>query len=207
VADHKVGGDVDAYCTKCKMLLGHTILAMVGKRIARVRCNTCQGEHAYKAGPPGVKAPRARAAAAPREKAEVRPFSDLLAGKDMASARRYSARETFKEGDVLQHPTFGPGLVQGARGDKIDVVFESGEKKLVHGLAAGTKAPVEFDKPGRRSTEEAPAAPGSGGAADKPPPGEASGIHVVHAQPLTELPARPAPAEAEGGAANPAPEA
>ena len=26
----KVGGDVDAWCTRCKMNLGHTVLAMVG---------------------------------------------------------------------------------------------------------------------------------------------------------------------------------
>jgi hypothetical protein len=201
VAENRVGGDVDAFCTKCKMVLGHTILAMVGRRIARVRCNTCQGEHAYKAGPPGTRAPRARAAAT-REKPEVRPFSDLLAGKDLRAARRYSARDVFKEGEVLQHPSFGPGLVQAARGDKIDVVFESGEKKLVHGLSGGTKAPVEFDKPGRRTTEES-AAPAAGGAADKPPPGEAGGIHVVHAQPLTEIPARPAAAP-PADAANPA---
>lgn len=44
----RVGGEVDAACTKCKMLLGHTILAMVGSRIARVRCNTCQGEHNFR---------------------------------------------------------------------------------------------------------------------------------------------------------------
>ena len=45
----KVGGDIDAWCTRCKMDLGHTILAMVGTKAARVRCNTCQGEHNYKA--------------------------------------------------------------------------------------------------------------------------------------------------------------
>jgi hypothetical protein len=198
VAENRVGGDVDAYCTKCKMVLGHTILAMVGKRIARVRCNTCQGEHAYKAGPPGTKAPRARTgSSATREKAEVRPFSELFAGKDVAAARRYSAKELFEAGDVIAHPTFGTGLVQAARGDKIDVVFESGEKKLVHGLASGSKPLVEFDKPGRRITEDAPAVPAAGGAADKPPPGGSTGIHVVHAHPLTELPPRPAPAGEE----------
>src|SRR2546429_5893163 len=44
----RVGGDIDAWCTRCKMNLGHTILALVGTRPARVRCNTCHGEHNYR---------------------------------------------------------------------------------------------------------------------------------------------------------------
>ena len=44
----KVGADIDAWCTRCKMNLGHTILAMVGSKPVRVRCNTCQGEHNYR---------------------------------------------------------------------------------------------------------------------------------------------------------------
>ena len=30
MATHRVGGEVDASCTRCKMELAHTILAMVG---------------------------------------------------------------------------------------------------------------------------------------------------------------------------------
>ena len=37
----KTGGEVDCFCTRCKMVLAHTILAMVGDRPARVKCNTC----------------------------------------------------------------------------------------------------------------------------------------------------------------------
>jgi hypothetical protein len=43
VSDRRVGGEVDAFCSSCKLVLGHTILAMVGERIAKVRCNTCAG--------------------------------------------------------------------------------------------------------------------------------------------------------------------
>ena len=53
----KVGGEVDVFCTRCKMELGHTILAMVGQTIARVQCNTCRGQHAYRAAP-GTSKPR-----------------------------------------------------------------------------------------------------------------------------------------------------
>jgi hypothetical protein len=168
----RVGGDVDAYCTRCRMLLGHTVLAMVGPRIAKVRCNTCQGEHAFKSGAPGTPAPRAaaeprtrRTAAgtrAPREKvAALPPVEDLLAGRDPSAAVPYSPKVRFAAGALIHHPTFGLGVVQADRGDKVDVAFRAGVKTLVHGHGEAGKAPVEFDKSRR-------AAP-SGGAADKPP--------------------------------------
>ncbi|WP_082342926.1 DUF3553 domain-containing protein [Vulgatibacter incomptus] len=140
----KVGGEVDGYCTRCRMVLGHTILAMVGTKIARVRCNTCMGDHVFRPQPPGTKVEKARgegvvrpkARAAPRERAEVRPFESLFSERALARARRYSPKERFSEGDVVEHPTFGLGLVEGVRHDKIDVTFKAGGKTLVHGLGA-----------------------------------------------------------------------
>jgi len=130
----KVGGDIDAWCTRCKLNLGHTILAMVGTRPARVRCNTCQGEHKYRGAPvaprKGSWEPRAE-----RPRPVVTSWEALLAGKDVARARRYSVRETFALDEVLQHPVFGIGLVQEVRGDKIQVAFRADVKTLVHGKA------------------------------------------------------------------------
>ena len=135
----KVGGDIDAYCTRCKLVLGHTVLAMVGTRPARVRCNTCQGEHNYKA-----------AAAAPKKgswepkvdrerrlaKPTVTSWEALLAKKDVSRARRYSTKERFETDDVLDHPVFGIGLVQEVNGDKMRVAFKADTKVLVHGRAS-----------------------------------------------------------------------
>lgn len=134
----KVGGDIDAWCTRCKMILGHTILAMVGSRPARVRCNTCQGEHNYKAGAVEPrkggwepKADRERR----QSKPEVTSWEALLAQKDVSRARRYSARERFETDDVVDHPVFGIGLVQEVHGDKMRVAFKADTKLLVHGKA------------------------------------------------------------------------
>jgi hypothetical protein len=133
----RVGGDIDAWCTRCKMLLGHTVLAMVGNKPARVRCNTCQGEHAYKAGPPGTGAPATGKGSwqprSVREKPQVTTWEARLAQKDVASARRYTPKETFIKEQVLQHPTFGIGIVEDVRGDKIEVAFKADVKTLVHG--------------------------------------------------------------------------
>jgi hypothetical protein len=126
---NKVGGDIDAFCTRCKMDLGHTVLAMVGTKPVRVRCNTCQGEHNYR----GSSAPSPRKATTTRAKPTVTSWEALLAQKDISRARKYSARERFEAEDVLNHPVFGIGLVQEVRGDKIQVAFKADVKTLVHG--------------------------------------------------------------------------
>jgi hypothetical protein len=132
----RVGGDVDAWCTKCKLVLGHTVLAMLGSNPARVRCNTCQGEHKYRgdavAPKKGSWEPRVD-----RERREAKPvitsWEALLANKDLGRARRYSSKERFQTDEVLDHPVFGIGLVQEVRGDKMKVAFKADTKTLVHG--------------------------------------------------------------------------
>ena len=143
--DHRVGGEVDAFCTRCKMTLAHTILAMVGVRIARVRCNTCMGEHAYKSGPPSEPRPRAAGSAGSRSTSRGRAtsasFDEQLAGKDTTHSRPYSISDKFSLDQVIDHPTFGRGFVATARADKIEVVFRTFVKTLVH-ARGGAPAPA-----------------------------------------------------------------
>ena len=49
----KPGGNVDSWCGKCKLILAHTIEALVGDKPARVHCNTCKAQHSYKPYEPG----------------------------------------------------------------------------------------------------------------------------------------------------------
>jgi hypothetical protein len=131
----KVGSDIDAWCTRCKMTLGHTILAMVGSRPVRVRCNTCQGEHNYRAHENAEPRKGNWEPREVRERRESRPtvtsWEALLAGKDLARARKYSAKEKFASGEVIDHPVFGIGLVQEVRSDKIQVAFKADVKTLI----------------------------------------------------------------------------
>jgi hypothetical protein len=136
--ERRVGGEVDAFCTSCKLVLGHTILAMVEDRIARVRCNTCNGEHAYRAAAPGTGPARrtktAPGTGSPRARAEAavkgHGLEELLAGRDVQAARAYGPREVFAQGEVLRHPTFGLGLVMEIRGERLDVLFQTGLRTL-----------------------------------------------------------------------------
>ena len=44
----KVSGEVDSYCTKCKLDLAHRIIAMVGDQPKKVECRTCGSHHLYR---------------------------------------------------------------------------------------------------------------------------------------------------------------
>ncbi len=133
----KPGGNVDSWCGKCKLVLAHTIEAMVGDKPARVHCNTCKAQHTYRPNEPR-KAPAGREAGATGGPQVSKPrgnrYQTLLKGKDMALAKRYSPKDNYEQGDVLQHPSFGIGVTISVRDStKIEVLFDQGPKVLVHG--------------------------------------------------------------------------
>src|SRR5262245_17619533 len=137
--ERKPGGTIDSWCSKCKLMLAHTIEAMVGDKPARVHCNTCRSQHSYKPHPPRVgprQAPKSegvRPAGMQPAKPGTTRFQSLLKAKNTADAKTYSPKNKYETGDVLAHPTFGLGVTTAVKdGTKIVVLFESGSKTLVH---------------------------------------------------------------------------
>lgn len=176
---NRVGGEVDALCTKCKMSLAHTIIAMVGDKIVRVQCNTCRGQHAYKGASATVSKPRTtKARSASGSAASSRAaitFDQLLADKDLQQAKKYSPKETFAKDDLVEHPNFGYGVVMEARGDKVNVLFKMAEKTLIHGRGEGGAAARPAFSPPRGSSGAAsdkPMTDEEASAANEPAPGE-----------------------------------
>ncbi len=168
MAEIKAGSEVESNCTRCKLTLAHTVIAIWQGQIKRVRCNTCMGEHAYH--PPAAtksarstksagssdstKPARAKSAKkkAPVSRAAMRAaanFTELLAGRDRSVAKRYSIQTLFSARELIAHPSFGLGVVSELRdGGKIDVCFEEGMKTLLHGRGA---APDQGELPQKRS--------------------------------------------------------
>lgn len=132
----KVGGEVDSFCSKCELVLAHTVIAMVGPKPVKVKCNTCHGEHRYRPAPGAVAeggSVAARKAARPvREKKVEVSFEELLAARKKPAVP-YSVKRTFTVDDVLDHPTFGRGFVTAVRTDKVEVTFRGDVKVLIHG--------------------------------------------------------------------------
>jgi hypothetical protein len=136
----KTGSTVDGWCTKCKLVLAHTVEAMVNGKITRVHCNTCNGQHAYRPDAPGTatkgtrparKSPSKKAADGIPKRSE---YETLLRGRTGAGARTYATSERFAPGEIIKHTSFGIGVVVAERDSvKIDVHFPDGPKVLLHG--------------------------------------------------------------------------
>ncbi len=139
----KAGSTVDSWCTKCKLVLAHTVEAMVGGKVTRVHCNTCRGQHAYRpeapaAGGKGAAKGGEGRRSAPRKSADAAPtrseYETLLRGRTGDKARAYATAERFAPGELIKHSAFGLGVVIGERDSvKIDVVFPDGPRVLLHG--------------------------------------------------------------------------
>jgi len=147
------GSEIDAWCTKCRLDLGHRIVAMVGPAPKRVVCLTCGGEHTYRAPrtatssspavrrrgdatPAPKRAPAAgvRAAARAREEAErYGTWASHTLGKAVDAFTRYSVEAKLMTGQLILHPKFGEGYVEGVReDDKVSVMFRDGRRTLAH---------------------------------------------------------------------------
>jgi hypothetical protein len=133
------GKEIVCYCTKCKMDLAHVIIAMKGDRVVRVKCKTCQGDHAYKASK-GVndpaKAPKAKApgkkASAPKVAVEEE-WTRLMRENSGKPLRDYGADQSFSIGDRLKHPVFGEGVVtKQIFPKKLEICFSMDLKVLIH---------------------------------------------------------------------------
>ena len=139
-----VGKESLAYCTSCKMDLGHNIVAMKGDRIAKVECRTCKKTHVYKA-PKGVTEPGQEGAAKPkragRKKADAdtgapieQEWERLMSINKNAPLKPYSIKAPFILGDKINHPTFGEGIVgKIIYPNKMEVIFRTDLKILIHG--------------------------------------------------------------------------
>jgi len=46
----RLGDVVDDYCSRCRLIMNHGVMALDGETIVKVRCNTCMTEHPYRHG-------------------------------------------------------------------------------------------------------------------------------------------------------------
>lgn len=136
------GDIIEASCTRCRSVLNHTIVAMVGEKVVRVECNTCHGVHNYrekveKKTPAAGTTARRTTAAAPREPkrdpgaADREEWESLSPSMDQSRAIPYDIEGCFKLNDLVSHPVFGLGVVKTViKPNKMEVLFEHGRKLL-----------------------------------------------------------------------------
>ena len=144
----EVGGETTAYCTHCKAMHDHVIVALVDNKPAKVECDACHRQHLYRPGPPGtaVKAPKAPKAPGRRTKAaadEPPPTAAIELAVMLANkpARTYRPADRYAVGEVVEHPSFGRGLVTRLpAAQKMECHFPDGPKLLLHDRGSAPQA-------------------------------------------------------------------
>ncbi len=131
-----VGKEVLSHCNKCKLPLAHLIVNMkTATTIGKVTCKTCDATHVYK-DPSKVRAKKK--VTGTRKRKATDSIADLwleAVGRSDAKSKNYSPKEVFGKGDIIDHSSFGPGVVEKCfDGNKIEVIFRHEIKILMHKL-------------------------------------------------------------------------
>jgi hypothetical protein len=78
----RLGDVIDDFCVKCKRIMNHSVVSIVGTDPAKVRCRTCYNDHDYRheqAPPPKVDSRKAalfNEVLAKVQPAEVEPVTE-----------------------------------------------------------------------------------------------------------------------------------
>ena len=138
-----VGKNIDAFCSKCQLMLAHIVLYEVGGVVQGVKCKTCRAEHRYHGPKPQKKkeVPAERWRDGKLVKAPkphpVRPVDSRQWEKRNESTPAdaavwdYRLTERYEKGDVISHPQFGRGYVEAITSDvSMEVLFREGRKRM-----------------------------------------------------------------------------
>jgi hypothetical protein len=128
VEKYAAGENIASYCTKCKINLDHAIVAMTGETIAKVKCKTCGSVHKFRnpADPPKVRTPRVKKVKIDAAVATWEAGMAEARGKEHV----YSMGAKYRIGDVVDHHTFGKGIVRKLYMNKCDVLFKDKERLM-----------------------------------------------------------------------------
>ncbi len=145
----RVAGEVDSWCTRCRLVLNHRIVSMKSAKAHQVECLTCRATHLWRPTPPGEKpvaaagggtraSATASSARVPRVSAAARheqSWEKAISGRGVHEFKAYSVGETFQEGDLLRHKKFGDGVVTRViDGRKVEVLFRDEARTLAQAM-------------------------------------------------------------------------
>ena len=134
ITSYSVGGDIDSWCTKCKLELGHTIIAIVDNVPKKVKCNTCNAQHNFRTKP--VKGSRTTSKSPTRKtRSKEKTYEEYisrLSGGDPANSRKYNTKGNFEQDEIIDHLSFGIGIVLSViQSNKIKILFKDGPRLLI----------------------------------------------------------------------------
>jgi len=124
------GQNIDSYCGKCKLGRDHTIMTMDGEAIAKVRCKVCGSMHKFR---DPLDAQKVRKAGAKKVAGET-ATAEIVWAAGLAEAKGkeldYSMGSKYCIGDIVNHQTFGKGIVRKLYANKCDMLFKDRERLM-----------------------------------------------------------------------------
>jgi hypothetical protein len=146
----RVAGEVDSWCTRCRLILNHRIVSMKNGKPHQVECLTCRAQHLWRAHAPGEKpatgavTERVRAAASPGAGRTLRgaalrqeqQWEKAIAGRGVHEFKTYNVGATFSEGDLVRHKKFGDGVVTRIiDAHKVEILFRDEARTLAQAMS------------------------------------------------------------------------
>jgi hypothetical protein len=127
-----VAQNVMTMCTKCEMELNHVVVAHNGAGIVeRVKCHTCGSEHKYRPDKKRATKKTSKKNISIEQVDPIKTFERLAQKFKEKKPLPYRMSGSFKSDDVIDHRTFGMGIVTNASHDKMEVAFSDGPRTLV----------------------------------------------------------------------------
>ena len=119
-------------CSKCDTDRYHRVLTHLSPTEARLECEVCGSKRKLKIG--NAVATKKKTTRKTRKKGptHVEVWTELKEKYSDLDPEVYSIRGAFRPDTLLDHPTFGIGVVTAIFPHKIEVCFEEGAKTLMH---------------------------------------------------------------------------
>jgi hypothetical protein len=133
-----VGKETVTHCGKCKLNLAHMIVTMKDTITPyKVECKTCRSTHIFRSSAPKSTSSSTSKSSVKTKSVKVtsvhQEWEQMMKSHEKNPVIPYKMSTTFQLGDVMSHPTFGDGVVQGKfSNEKIEVIFASDIKTLIH---------------------------------------------------------------------------
>lgn len=125
-----VAKDIVTVCSRCKLELNHIVIRHNAEGIVdRVKCHTCGFEHKYKKAKKKA-APKKKRKSPVRKKSPEKDYEALMEKNINVVPVAYSMIASFSEGNIIDHKTFGKGIVTETSFERIEVIFKDGVKIL-----------------------------------------------------------------------------
>jgi hypothetical protein len=148
----RVAGEVDSWCTRCRLILNHRIVSIDRAKPHQVECLTCRTQHLWRPKAPGepgaVAGERGRAASGPSQRGasqhgrsgiaarHEREWEQAVVGRGVMEFKAYDVRTTFAQGDLIRHKKFGDGaVIRIIDGKKVEVLFRDETRTLAQGMS------------------------------------------------------------------------